>query len=187
MGKRAVGLGLVVLACAVLVACGGDGTKRLTAAELTSRGNAVCAKLDTDVKAVADGFTGITFTPQQMQDFYTKIVRLVDNAVTSFKALEPPKDLEQVYDSALNQVAIDRTTLAGATKSAAAAKNLFDTGVDPFTATNQKLAAAGITACRDNGAPDSDGAGSSTTVAPGTPTTTASGTATTTVPPTTTK
>lgn len=148
MRTRAVGLGLVVLAGIATAACGGSDTKRLTAAELTARGNAVCTTLDGEVKALADSFpASITFTPEQMQDFYKKILPLVDKAVAGFEELEPPADLEPAFDSALEQVKTDRRTLAGATNSPQAAKNLFDTGVDPFTATNQKLAAAGITAC----------------------------------------
>ena len=170
MRNRAVGLGLVVLACVALVACGGDEKDRLTADELTAKGDAVCVTLDNDVKALADTLpVSITFTPEQMQDYYKKIVPLVDKAVASFKALEPPKDLEAAFDSALAQVDIDRKTLVGATGSPAAAKNLFDTRVDPFTATNQKLAAAGITAC---GGTASSGSGSSATTSSTTPSTT---------------
>lgn len=148
MRKRAVGLGLVAVAFVALAACGGGGKDRLTAAQLTAKGDAVCVTLDNDVKALADSLpTSITFPPEQMQAYYKRIVPLIDKAVTSFKALTPPKDLEAAYDSALVQVDIDRKTLVGATSSPAAAKNLFDTRVDPFTATGQKLAAAGITAC----------------------------------------
>ncbi|MGI8684324.1 MAG: hypothetical protein ACR2MO_04410 [Acidimicrobiales bacterium] len=161
VGKRAVGLGLVVLACMALVACGNDGDgggERLSAAQLTTKGDAVCEKLDADVKTAADTVeTGITFTPEKMQEFYTKLLPVIDDAVEGFKALEPPQDLEDAYDSAIEQIQIDRKTLAGATNSPDAAKKFYDTGVDPFTATGQKLAAAGITAC------GSDAAGDTTT------------------------
>lgn len=162
MRRRAVGLGLVVLSAVVLAACkNGDGP-RLSAAQLTERGDAVCVTLDNDVKALADSLpVSITFTPDQMQDYYTRIVPLVDKAVASFKKLVPPKDLEAAYESALAQVDIDRKTLEGATRSPEAAKNLFDTRVDPFTATGQKLAAAGITACGGT-APSGSSSGSST-------------------------
>lgn len=156
MGKRAVGLGLVVLACMALVACSNDGDggsgsgDRLTAAELTTKGNAVCARLKKDVLAAADTVeTGITFTAEKMQEFNTKLLPVVDRAIAGFQALKPPADLEPALDSAIEQAEIDRKTLAGATTSPEAARNYFDTGVDAFTATGQKLAAAGITACRD--------------------------------------
>lgn len=171
MGKRAVGLGLAVLAFVALGACGGGGAKRLTAAALTAQGDAVCTTLDSDVKALADKLpVSITFTPEQMQDYFTRILPLIDKAVASFKKLEPPKDLEAAYDSALTQEEIDRKTLEGATKSPAAAKNLFDAQVDPFTATGQKLAAAGITACGGTAAgvvvtSPTTGAGAATTTA----------------------
>lgn len=167
MQKRAVGLGLVIAALLTMVACGSD-KKRLTSAELTTQGNAVCTKLDTEVKALADTFpVTVTFTPAQMQDFYKKILPLVDKAVSGFKSLTPPKDLEDVYDAALTQVGLDRKTLAGATNSPEAAQKLFDVQEDPFTATNQKLAAAGITAC--GGAPAASGGATdqpSTSVSP---------------------
>lgn len=178
MGMRAVGLGLAALAGLALVACGSDD-ERLTAAELTTRGDAVCKALQVDALALGDSFpVSITFTPEQMQDYYTKLLPLVDKAVAGFKALEPPKDLEGAFDSALTQVAIDRTTLKGATSSPAAAKNLFDTGVDPFTATNQKLAAAGITAC--GGTPPADGSGSTTSTTAGATSSTTAGSSSTT-------
>ena len=173
MRKRAVGLGLALLLCAALGACndddGGDGGggDRLSAAELTAQGDAVCAKLQTEVTALTDSFpVSIDFTPQQMQEYYTKLLPLVDGAITSFKALKPPEDLEGAYEAAMAQIDIDRQTLAGATASPEAARNLFDTGVDPFTATNQKLAAAGITSC--GGTPPAG----STTTAPAATTTT---------------
>lgn len=185
MRKRAVGLALVVLACVALAACGGDEKDRLTAAQLTAKGDAVCATLDNDVKALADSLpVSITFTPEQMQDYYKKIVPLVDKAVASFRALEPPKDLEAAYDAALVQVDLDRKIFVGATGSPAAAKNLFDTRVDPFTATNQKLAAAGITAC---GGTASSGTGSSATTSPTTAAPAATGSPTTGATATTTK
>lgn len=159
MRKRAVGLGLAVLLSMGLAACsddgdggaggnGGGGGDRLSAAELATQGDAVCTKLDNDVKGLADSFpVSVDFTNEQMQEYYMKVLPLVDGAVTSFKALKPPEDLEQAFEAALAQLAIDRQTLEGATASPEAARNLFDTQVDPFTATNQKLAAAGITAC----------------------------------------
>ena len=154
MRKRAVGLCLALLLSAGLAACSDDGDgdggggDRLTAAELATQGDAVCTKLDSDVKGLADSFpVSVDFTNEQMQEYYKKVLPLVDGAVTSFKALKPPEDLEQAFEAALAQLAIDRQTLAGATTSPEAARNLFDTQVDPFTATNQKLAAAGITAC----------------------------------------
>ena len=160
MGERAVRLGLAALACMALVACGGDDEERLTATELTAKGNAVCTKLDSDVKALADTLpVSISFTPEQMQDFYSKIVPLLEKAVASFEELDPPEDLADTYQSALDQIEIDRRTLEGATESPEAAKNLFDTQVDPFTATNQKLAAAGITACREGSSSGTEGGG----------------------------
>lgn len=173
MGKRAVGIGLVVLVCTALAACGDDGGgTRLTAAELTAKGDAVCTKLDDDVKALATTLpVSITFTPDQMKEFYTKLVPLLDQAVTGFKALAPPEDLETAFDSALEQIEIDRRTLVGATSSPEAARNLYDTQVDPFTATNQKLAAAGITACGGTPATDDGPSGTTPTTAAGTETT----------------
>lgn len=156
MRKRAVGLGLALLLSAGVAACsdddgdggGGGGGDRLSAAELATQGDAVCAKLDTDVKGLADSFpVSVDFTNEQMQEYYTKILPLIDAAVTGFKALRPPEDLENAFEAALAQADIDRQTLSGGTASPEAARNLFDTQVDPFTATSQKLAAAGITAC----------------------------------------
>lgn len=176
MRKRAVGLGLALLLSVGLGACsddddgGGGGGGRLTGAELATKGDAVCTKLEADVQALVDTFpVSADFTNQQMQDFYTKLLPLVDGAEASFKALRPPDDLEEALDAALAQFTIDRQTLAGATASPEAARNLYDTGVDPFTATNQKLAAAGIKACSDSApaATTTTGGGETTTTAGG--------------------
>lgn len=172
MGKLAVGLGVAMLASMALVACnddGGGGGDRLTAAELTTQGNAVCTKLKADVVAAADTVeTGITFTADKMQELYTKLVPELDKAIAGFKDLKPPEDLEAALDSAIEQAEIDRKTLVGATASPEAARNFYDIGVDPFTATGQKLAAAGITECRLQTAADT-----TTTVAGSTDPTTA--------------
>lgn len=174
MGKRAVGLGLVVLACLALVGCkddGGGGGGRLTAAELTTQGNAVCTVVKEEVvKAAETVVTGITFTPEKMQEFYTKLVPVLDKAIAGFKKLNPPSDLEPALDAAIEQAELDQRTLVGASKSQEAAKNFYDVGVDPFIATGQKLLAAGINGCREAPAEET-----STTVAgtePTDPTTT---------------
>lgn len=179
MGKRAVELGLVVLACLALAGCsddkgGGGGGDRLTAAELTTQGNAVCTAVKEDVVAAADTVeTGITFTPEKMQEFYTKLVPVLDKAIAGFKKLNPPEDLEPALDSAIEQAELDQKTLVGATNSQEAAKNFYDVGVDPFTATGQKLLAAGITGCREAPAEDTTTTGAGTPSTDPTTTTTA--------------
>ncbi|HET7489209.1 MAG TPA: hypothetical protein VFJ85_14860 [Acidimicrobiales bacterium] len=147
MGKRAMALGLVMAAVLALGACG-DNTKRLTATELTTKGNAICLTFSSEVKKIADTFpASVDFTPAQKQDFYHKLLTPLAKAISDFKALTPPKKLAKTYDAAMKQIDIDRQTLEGAGGSQEAAQRLYETGVDPFAATGQKLAAAGITAC----------------------------------------
>jgi hypothetical protein len=157
--KRAVGMGLVLVAMLATAACGGDdgddgedaGGTRLTQAELATRGDAVCNRLDAAVKQLANEFEpSITFTPEQMQQLFQKLVPVVDTAITDFKELEPPEDVEAKYDEALQQAADDRERLVAASESQESAQMLFEGGQDPFTATNEKLAAVGITACSDD-------------------------------------
>lgn len=158
--KRAVGMGLVLVAMMATAACGGDddgddgegaGGTRLTQAELATRGDAVCNRLDAAVKQLANEFEpSITFTPEQMQQLFQKLVPVVDTAITDFEELEPPENLEAKYDEALQQAADDRERLVAASESQESARMLFEGGQDPFTATNEKLAAVGITACSDD-------------------------------------
>lgn len=171
MRTRSIFAGLVVIACLGLAACsndddpGGGGGDRLSAAELATRGDAVCTKLDADVKELASQFDNtIIFTPAQMLDLYKKTLPLVDEAIASFKELNPPTNLEAKYDEALAQLDTDRKTLADATASEEAAKKLFDAGVDPFTDSNEKLAAVGITACSADDADTGDATGADSTI-----------------------
>lgn len=169
MGKRGVGLGLVLVALLATAACGDDGDgdggggggDRLTQAELASRGNAVCNSLDADVKALAGEFEQtITFPPEQMRELFQKLVPVVDRALAEFEELEPPEDLEAKYQEALDQAAEDRQKLVAAGESTEAARMLFESNQDPFTATNEKLAAVGITGCSDDaGATQGDAEG----------------------------
>lgn len=130
-----------------LASCGG-GDDRLTVDELAAKGNDVCRELATDVRKLAAEFdAGIIFPPEQMQELFTKMLPLVDGAISDFKDLKPPEDLEANYAAALDQLGKDRSTLVAATKSKEEAKKLFDSQKDPFQSANQKLAATGITAC----------------------------------------
>ena len=158
MRKRAVGLGLVLAALAAVAGCGGDDGERLTTAELASRGDAVCNRLDAEVKEVASEFDStITFTPDQMQQLFQKLVPKVDTAIADFEELTPPENLQAKYDAALAQVREDRKRLVAAGESQEAARALFEGGEDPFAATTTKLADVGITACSDDtGATEGD-------------------------------
>ena len=165
MRKRALVLGLVLGAMAATAACGGDDDERLTQAELASRGDAVCNRLDTEVKKLANEFPStITFTPDQMQELFQKLAPKVDAAIAEFEELDPPENLAAKYQEALEQVRSDRQKLVAAGETPDAARELFESGEDPFTATNAKLADVGITACSDDtGATEGDaGAGATT-------------------------
>jgi hypothetical protein len=179
--SRAVVVGLVLLAVVGLAACsddddGGGGGDRLSAAELTSQGDAVCRKFATEVQDLGEDYQqSVTFTEAQMQEFYTKMVPLVDDALSSFRDLDPPADLETQYEAALAQFEQDRGTLVKASETPEEARRFYDAQTDPFTATNEKLTAVGITAC-GSGAGGGEASGeSTTTTAPATSSTTAGG------------
>lgn len=150
MRKVGIGVGVAMLSLA-LGACGGDG-ESLTAAEVAARGDAVCNRLDGEVKAVAAAMPRITFTPEQMQDLWGQLVPKVDAAIEDFAELDAPDELRGRLDEAVEQARSDREKLVRASASPEAAKALYDTGEDPFKATNEKLAAVGITACSDDDA-----------------------------------
>lgn len=183
MRSRAVVVGLVLLVGVGLAACsddddgGGGGDGRLSAQELATQGDAVCRKFAADYVELASAYQeSPVFTEAQMQELYTKMVPLVDNALASFKDLEPPADLESKYDEALVQFEQDRQTLVKASGSQEEARRFYDAQTDPFTATNQKLTAVGITACGSSaGGGDATGETTSSTAAPETSSTTAAG------------
>ncbi|MGH9283764.1 MAG: hypothetical protein ACRD0S_12620 [Acidimicrobiales bacterium] len=193
MRSRALVVALAVVACLGLAACSDDddggesggGGGRLTSTQLAQRGDAVCRALDAEVKDLAETFEDtIIFTGAQMLELYTKMVPLVDKAITSFKGLQPPSDLATRYQEALTQLETDRQSLVAATADEQAARRLYDGGTDPFTASNEKLAVAGITACANSGGggdqasgdtTDSTEAGGGTTETSGETTTTTGG------------
>ena len=174
MRTRAVVLALVAVAGLGLSSCSddddgatgsGDGSaKGLSAKELATRGDAVCTRFAGEVQKLASEFDQtIIFTPDQMQALYTKMVPLVDGAIAEFKSLDPPATLDEKYDAALAQMEVDRQKLVTASESQESAKKLYDDGVDPFQSTNEKLAAAGITACSGGSAAGGDASGEVTT------------------------
>lgn len=169
MRKRAFGVGLVLLVAGVgLAACGDDdedGGGGLTRAELAARGDTVCRDFELDVQKVAAEFaTTPQYTPAQMQEFWTKLVPVVDGAITKFEELDPPKDLETQYQAALDQIQKDREKLVVASKTQEDAERLYQSGQDPFTATNERLSAVGITECGDtDSATEDEGASATTT------------------------
>jgi hypothetical protein len=171
-----VGAGLAMVAL-VAGGCSGDDD-RLTAAEVSARGDAVCERFQGEVTAVAAEFPqSITFTPQQMQEFWQKLVPKIDAAIEDFEEIEPPKDLEDEMAAAVAQAGKDRETLVAAGESPEAAQALYESQQDPFAATNEKLAAVGITACSDDGTTEGDAGegaegGETTTTAPAETTTT---------------
>lgn len=150
-----VGAGLAVVAF-VAGACGGDDD-RLSAAEVSARGDAVCERFQGEVTAVAAEFPqSITFTPEQMQQFWQRLVPKVDAAIEDFEEIEPPEELEDEMAAAVAQARADRQTLVEAGESQEAAQALYDSQEDPFGATNEKLAAAGITACSGDATTEGD-------------------------------
>lgn len=178
MRKGGVGAVLAVAAVLVAGACSeDDGGDRLTAAEVSARGDAVCNRFKQEVIAVAAEYQSITFTPEQMQEFYGKLVPKVDAAIKDFKEIEPPEDLEAQLDAAVAQAEKDRGTLVEAGDDQEAAQALYNSEQDPFEGTNEKLAAVGITACSDGGTDEGDAGegsegGETTTSAPEESTTT---------------
>ncbi|MGH9179983.1 MAG: hypothetical protein ACRD0N_15735 [Acidimicrobiales bacterium] len=179
MRWRAVVVGLVLLAGMGLAACsddddggGGGGDGRLSAAELASEGDAVCRQFAADYQELAADYQDSpTFTEAQMQELYTKLVPLVDNALNSFQELEPPANLQAPYDAALAQFEQDRGTLVKASESQEEARRFYDAQIDPFVATNEKLTAVGITAC-GSGASSDEASGETTTTSAAETTTT---------------
>lgn len=175
MRTRAVVLALVAVAGLGLASCSDDDDdgasgsgngqgKGLSAKELATRGDAVCTRFAGEVQKLASEFDQtIIFTPEQMQTLYTKMVPLVDGAIAEFKALDAPSTLDEKYDAAIAQMEVDRQKLVTASESQESARKLYDGQVDPFQSTNEKLAAAGITACSGGSAAGGDASGEVTT------------------------
>jgi hypothetical protein len=83
---------LLLPLAAVAMACGG-GDDRLSQEELQSRVNAICAKVDRQVKAL-----GEPESIDEVAEFARKATRLAREGVAELRALEPPEDDERQYD-----------------------------------------------------------------------------------------
>jgi hypothetical protein len=142
----------IVLLFLVGAAAGcGDSEDRLTAAELTTQGNAVCTDVDKEFeKAFANFDDSEEPTPAQMQEFAATAAEITDDAIGRFEELKPPEDLEGEWDDILEDARAAQQQLEEAGEDREAAARLFSSEEDPFEGVNAGLEKLGITACSDD-------------------------------------
>ena len=97
----------------VLAACGGED--RLSREEFQKQGNAICAKYDKQIDAVA--------TPSSIEEvsgYVDKVVPLVEKEISEMKALKPPEEDQESFDRMIAKG--EETKEAGEELGAAAEK-----------------------------------------------------------------
>jgi hypothetical protein len=93
---RAV-LVILLVACALVVAaCGGSSSKRLSRSEFVSKGNAVCAKYNDKLKALAQ--------PRNAKEFADLVHNgkaLIKQEIAELRKLKPPAAQQSTFDDML--------------------------------------------------------------------------------------
>lgn len=97
-------------AAALVAGCGGDGDERLSKAELIDRADGICAEYTTRFEAVPVP-EGDPTAPdasrrllRQAAEAGPAIAAIERNQVRELRALEPPKDFEERWDTALKDL-----------------------------------------------------------------------------------
>lgn len=110
MRKTIISLLLLVLVALVAAGCGGGGgssSDQLSASDLKTQANAICADLNKKTSAAASS-----------QDFDTAL-KATNDALDKLKALKPPDELKDSYQAFLDGASSETPTL---TKLVAAVK-----------------------------------------------------------------
>jgi len=137
---------VAAVAAVGLGACGDGGGERLTAEELRTRANAICADLQEDVQgAFAD--LQPDDEPTAYQGAIAKLLVVVDDAAERLADLEPPAELEARYDEALAAFAQGEEAVREAGRTPEASATVFAGETDPFDEANAAFDGLGLTTC----------------------------------------
>jgi hypothetical protein len=92
-------LGLVL--AALLSGCGGnDNGDRLSAEEFRTEANAICAEYN---QKIAD--LGEPPSPEEIPGYVDRVIPVVEDGLAELRALNPPAELEEDYNTMLDEVA----------------------------------------------------------------------------------
>src|SRR4029077_1973898 len=107
MRKTIMSLLLLVLVVLVAAGCGGGGSSsdQLSASDLKSKANAICADLNKKTQAAA-----------KSQDFDTAL-NATNDALDKLKALKPPDELKDSYQAFLDGASSETPTLTKLVKA----------------------------------------------------------------------
>lgn len=140
---------LAFVAAAALAGCKTSGGETLTREEFLKQGNAICAKGNAEIEAVAPkgGDAGPPSGPEG-EAFFKAIIETSHRMIDDVAALKPPADLQPEMTGI---VADSRLILAD--MEAKGAEALFASEGDPFVEVNKRLTSIGLTVCgEDQGA-----------------------------------
>jgi hypothetical protein len=134
---------LILLALPALVAVGCGGSSNLSAKDLRSKANAICAKVNTET-------ANLTTAPQ-----LDKALVITKKAVGDLKKLKPPSSLKASYGAFIDRLDASLPVLTQAVaavdaKNAAKAKALAAQGEALNTQVNAAATAAGLAQCAKN-------------------------------------
>ncbi len=107
MRKTIISVLLLVLVALVAAGCGGGGSSsdQLSASDLKSQANAICADLNKKTQAAA-----------KSQDFDTAL-NATNDALDKLKALKPPDELKDSYQAFLDGASSETPTLTKLVKA----------------------------------------------------------------------
>jgi hypothetical protein len=104
---------LVSVLTLLATGCGGGGEARLSKQEFQTQANAICAKYDTQLKAI-----GSPTSIEEIPDLVDEALVILDKEIDEISALNPPEELQSDFDKML--AATDRTKAAATDLSEAA-------------------------------------------------------------------
>jgi hypothetical protein len=92
---------LALVLAALLSGCGGDEDgDRLSAEEFRTQANAICAEYN---QTIAD--LGEPPSPEEIPGYVDRVIPVVEDGLAELRALNPPAELEEDYNTMLDEVA----------------------------------------------------------------------------------
>jgi hypothetical protein len=109
--KRAIrrtSAGLAVAGAAILIAGCGGGSDSLSAEELRTQADAICADADARTDAIAD-----PTSEEELVPAYTELLSIQRDSISRLKELSPPSELESTWNEAISLQEEQVATLQG--------------------------------------------------------------------------
>lgn len=105
---RRTSAGLAVAGAAILIAGCGGGSDSLSAEELRTQADAICADADERTDAIAE-----PTTEEELVPAYTELLSIQNDSISRLKELKPPSELEATWNEAISLQEEQVATLQG--------------------------------------------------------------------------